>query len=194
MIYVDEIEHFFPKKNVKKFKPKCLKFKKDLVEQIQKHFTADDRVTVILSTSQPSLVAVTEVKKLAKRYFYFPFPDYTARVNIFKTIISKHVPNSDFGFIIQTLALHSEGYSFGSIKNALKMVFLKERIEKLEIILLKAEEIIFPLSKMLYTSAEEYLAFKEMTNILLDIKEKQAKLEAVAKENISSKPQKPKPK
>lgn len=32
VIYIDELEHFMPKKGVKKFKAKFTKFRKDLVE------------------------------------------------------------------------------------------------------------------------------------------------------------------
>lgn len=184
MIYIDEVEHFFPKKNVKKFKPKCTKFKKDLVEQIQKHITLEDRIGVVFLTSQPGLIALPELKKIIKKSFYFPFPDYSSRVQIFKDKFEAVSPEGNHSYIIQTLALHSEGYSHGSIKKALEIVFSKERIEKLDTILLSPEEIIVPLSKLNYTSFEDYALFKEMTNGLLELKEKKAKLEQIAKENI----------
>lgn len=194
VIYVDEVEHFFPKKSAKKFKPKCVRFKKDLTEQIAKHITPGDRVTVIFATSQPTLLAVPELKKVVKRAYYFPFPDYSTRSKIFKAEMERHLPNNNDHFIVQTLVLHSEGYSFGAIKRALETVFSKERVAKLDTIMLNPEEIVLPLSKQAYTSAEDYLAFKELTSQILETKEKLARLEAEAKENVPGKGVKPKAK
>jgi len=182
VIYIDEIEHFFPKKNVKKFKARCVKFKKDLMTHIQKHLLPTDAVTVIACTSQPQFLNVQDVKKLFSTSFYFPFPDYSSRLQIFKNALTEQGIEANSFFALQNIALNSEGYTAGSIKKALTQAFSKERIAKLCIIPLSHEEIILPLSKMPYCSAEDYAAFQEMTNVLLDLQEKRTQREELEKE------------
>jgi AAA+ superfamily predicted ATPase len=193
LIFVDEIEHFFPRKFAKKFKPKCAKYKRDLVDQILKHLDPAGQVVVVLATSEPSLVSIPELKKLIARSFYFPFPDYSARALILRDYVKPLCNPSTCQHIVSLLALHTEGYSYGSIRNALRNVFTKERIAKLEIIALTAEEIILSLSKEPYTSLEDYAAFKDITTDLLDIKAKQDKMNKLQKENepVKRKPKKP---
>jgi SpoVK/Ycf46/Vps4 family AAA+-type ATPase len=186
IIYIDEIEHFFPKKNVKKFKPKCVKFKKDLMAQIQKQLLPSDAVTVIACTSQPQFLNVPDVKKLFTKSFYFPFPDYASRLQIFKNALNEQGIDGNSFYALQNIALNSEGYTAGSIKRALKKAFSKERKEKLCIIPLSPEELILPLSKMPYCSADDYAAMQEMTNLLLDLQEKRSRKEEMEKERLNA--------
>lgn len=86
VIYFDETEHFFGKKNLKKFKnfaSKCSKFKKELTNQITKHLTLEDRVIIIGCTNKPQYVNTVDAKKFFYKKFYFPFPDYSGRKEIF---------------------------------------------------------------------------------------------------------------
>ena len=186
VIYIDEIEHFFPKKNVKKFKARCVKFKKDLMTHIQKQLQPTDAVTVIACTSQPQFLNVQDIKKLFSKSFYFPFPDYSSRLQIFKTALTEQGIDANSFFALQNIALNSEGYTAGSIKKALAQAFSKERIEKLCIIPLSHEEIILPLSKMPYCSADDYTVFQEMTNVLLDLQEKRTRREELEKERLNA--------
>lgn len=90
VIFIKDVENWFGKKPSKKNKtppPKCLRFKKDFLAQINKHLDRHDRVIVIGSTSKPWLLNMKEAKKLFFKKFYFPYPDYSSRIQIIKNFI-----------------------------------------------------------------------------------------------------------
>lgn len=83
VIYFQEAEHFFGKKNLKKQKHlagKCQKFKKDLAQQIQKHLQPGDQILVVGSTDHPEFANASECAKFFKQKFYFPIPSYNCRL------------------------------------------------------------------------------------------------------------------
>ena len=67
--------------------PKCQKFKKDLMAQVNKHLERDDKVVVIGTSSKPWLLNLNETKKLFYKKFYFPYPDYSSRIELIKHFI-----------------------------------------------------------------------------------------------------------
>jgi SpoVK/Ycf46/Vps4 family AAA+-type ATPase len=90
IIYIKDIENWFGKKATKKRKipaPKCQKFKKDLLAQINKHLERNDKVVVIGTTSKPWYMNQNDAKKIFYKKFYFPFPDYSSRMAIIKHFI-----------------------------------------------------------------------------------------------------------
>lgn len=96
IILIDEIEHYFPgkKKGGKKGKGgpvigKCQKMKRDLMNQVNKHLTPDDKVCVIACTNRPYLANVKELAKFFYKKFYFPYPDYAGRSQIFHHLVEK---------------------------------------------------------------------------------------------------------
>ena len=96
IILIDEIEHYFPgkKKGGKKGKGgpvigKCSKMKLNLTQQVTKHLTPDDKVAVIACTNRPYLANVKDLSKFFYKKFYFPYPDYAARSQIFQHLIEK---------------------------------------------------------------------------------------------------------
>jgi hypothetical protein len=93
IIHIKDIENWFPKKSTKKNKVpagKCIKFKKDLLMQINKHLERNDKVVVIGTTSKPFYMNLAEAKKLFFKKFYFPFPDYSSRIKLLKYFIVEY--------------------------------------------------------------------------------------------------------
>ena len=210
VIYFDETEHFFAKKNLKKLKNfagKCSKFKKDLIKHINKHLTLEDKVVVIGCTSNPKFVHVNDAKKFFYKKFYFPFPDYSARRFIFEKLIKKHIKkfknmkdeskevflkdvdipgNFPFGM----LAFHTEGYTLGSFIKLIKTVLSDSRIERFEIMPLKIEELIDPLSNLDFCSKEEYEEFKNFGFAVTGMKERLEKKNELQNEIAKNKKKK----
>lgn len=120
IILIDEIEQFFP---LKKKKPKgivlgrCSKLKKDLMAQIKKHLEPSDRVAVIACTNKPYYCNMVDLKKLFQKKFYFPYPDYNSRIEIFEHLCKvNEIPLSD-DFPVSQLGLMTEGCTPGSVIN-----------------------------------------------------------------------------
>ncbi len=206
IILFDEVEHFFGKKNLKKKKNyagKCAKFKKEIINHVNKHLTPEDKVLLIGITSNPQYVNVGDVKKMFYKKFYFPFPDYSSRRIIFQEIIKKYLKKyynkkidnfkkHDEIFISETfpfstLAFYTEGYSIGSFVKLLKEVLTAPRIEILDIKPLSLEELAEPLSKLSYCSLEEYKVLKEFTQTITGIKERLEKKVILDKEKLKNK-------
>lgn len=90
IIFIKDVENWLGKKSTKKRRippPKCQKFKKDLLAQVTKHLDRNDKVVVIGTTSQPWYMNLNETKKFFFKKFYFPFPDYSSRIEIIKHFI-----------------------------------------------------------------------------------------------------------
>ena len=90
IIHIKDVENWFGKKVTKKRKippPKCQKFKKDLLAQINKHLERNDKVVVIGTTSKPWFMHQGDAKKHFFKKFYFPYPDYSSRINIIRHFI-----------------------------------------------------------------------------------------------------------
>ena len=178
IILIDKVEHYFPKKNLKKNKHlvgKCAKFKKDLLNHINKHLTPTDKVVVIACTSKPGFVNVNDLKKVFYKKFYFPFPDYSSRLLIIKRLLERYGIDTGNGFPADLLAFHTEGYTALSFEQLFEEVLTQARIKRLSVSKLELEELMIPLSKTVYCSAEEYESFKTFTHVVTGIKDRQAK-------------------
>lgn len=96
IILIDECEHYFPSKKAKKETKRtlqigrCSKMKKDLMKQVKKHLTPEDRVAVICCTNLPNYLNAKECKKFFNEKLYFPYPDYSARQYLFKNLVKQH--------------------------------------------------------------------------------------------------------
>lgn len=194
VIFIDEIEHFFPKKNIKGSKTKvgkCSKFKKDLLSQISKHLTPQDRVLVIGCTSRPQFVNVPDVKKVFYKKFYFPFPDYSSRLLIIKNLLQKYNITDDDRFPTNLLAFHTEGYTVLAFEKLFEETLTKARIKRLTVEKLEIEELLQLLSTMPYCSADDYDKFKEFTMTVTGIKERRLKKLEMTTKNPGKPPRKP---
>ena len=210
VIFFDETEHFFAKKNLKKLKNfagKCSKFKKDLIKHINKHLTLEDKVVIISCTSKPKFVHVNDAKKFFYKKFYFPFPDYSARRFIFQRLVKnflkkfkvmKEENNEVFlkdvdipgTFPFEMLAFHTEGYTLGAFIKLIEIVLSDSRIERFEIMPLKIEELIDPLTNLDFCSKEEYEDFKSFGFSVTGMKERLEKKKQMENENLKNKKKK----
>jgi hypothetical protein len=183
IILVDECEHYFPSKKAKKKGKRgpqagrCSKFKKDLMNQVKKHLTPEDRVAVICCTNRPNLLAVKECKKFFNEKFYFPYPDYSARQYLFKNLVKEHqIELSEF-FPIGQFAFMTKGYTAGSFKEALKRILTRRRKKQIDMRPLNLSDFFAPLSELYCCSAEEYKLFSDFTHSITGIKDRLKALE-----------------
>lgn len=119
IIYIDGIEHYFkaarpPKTKGPKFVPKGIKFKRDLLGQINKRLTNQSKVAVIATTSKPMYVNIKDCKIFAKKFF-FPYPNYWAARELFKHFIEKYGGKLVPEFPLGLMAHYSEAYPAGSV-------------------------------------------------------------------------------
>lgn len=185
VIYMDEIEHYFPGKKKKKPKKgpappvvgKCSKFKKDLMAQVSKHLKPTDRVAVIGCTSRPYLAMTKEVSKFFYKKFYFPYPDYTTRCMIFKSMVEAQGVQLTEAFQLNMFGHMTEGITPGTMKLAIQMVLTKRRKEDLLLRPLTVQEFVSTFSKLYFCSAEEYEQMVEFTQAVTGIKDRLKALE-----------------
>jgi SpoVK/Ycf46/Vps4 family AAA+-type ATPase len=87
------------------------------MNQVKKHLTPEDRVALICCTNRPNLLNVGECKKFFNEKFYFPYPDYSARQYLFKTLVKEHdIELSEF-FPLGQFAFMTKGYTAGSVSS-----------------------------------------------------------------------------
>ena len=125
IILINEAEHYFPAKKKKRKKKKgqpppkvagsCKKFKKDLIKQIKKNITTEDKVAVIACSSEPSLCNQRDIKKIFYKKFYFPYPDYPTTCMLFKDLVTKYGGKLEENFPISMLGHMIQGYTPGSV-------------------------------------------------------------------------------
>lgn len=171
IIFIDEIEQYFPAK-VKKPKKgelphpvigRCSKFRKDLMTQVKKHLRHTDRVMVVGMTNRPRYCNLKETDKFFRQKFYFPYPDYSARQTIFKHLVEKQGIKLTDSFKLSMFAHISEGVTPGSMNRAIKSVLTKRRKADIELRPLTVQDFIVPLSENYTCSIEEYAIFNKFT-------------------------------
>ena len=91
VIYIDECEQFFTggKKNKDKDGPS--RFKKDFTLYKNQALGPEHRVIIIGTSKSPENGDIKDLKGFFDRFLYFPYPDYSSRVLIWKHFISKQI-------------------------------------------------------------------------------------------------------
>lgn len=202
IIYIDECEKVFPKKQKKKKGQKKVKkndmtnparIKKALLKWKAKWMSEQMRITVIGCTNDPDNGTAKEFKKMFDKSIYFPFPDYTTRRLMWKTFIEKQGGELRTDFPLSTLAHISHGYSAGSIKKTCEKVITTFRKENLQTRPLVLQDFIGPLSLYQGTTDVEYEAHEKYTTYITSFKKPslEANLEA---DNAGNDPKKKKKK
>lgn len=121
IIVINEVEHFFPGKKKKKKKKgeipvgSCKKAKKDLLKQIRKNITKEDKVVVIACTNRPLSCNQKDIKKIFTKKFHFPAPDYPTRCLLFKDLVEKAGGKLEEEFQINLLGQLLKGYTPGGV-------------------------------------------------------------------------------
>jgi len=197
VVYIDECEKvFIPSK--KKAVIDAGKLKKDLLTHVAK-ITADKRVLVVGNSSCPfnDNVDFGDFKKFfhdstpgnqLSLMNYIPYPNYLNRQRLWTHFIHEkglHIEelNRSTQFELSILTLLSEGYTAGSIREAVHIVLTKRRFEKYHRLkqAFTTKEFLQALSKTVYTYKDDQTLFREFTaevtgrNKVIDaIKAKQA--------------------
>mmetsp|Transcript_1053 Transcript_1053/g.1385 ORF Transcript_1053/g.1385 Transcript_1053/m.1385 type:complete len:443 (+) Transcript_1053:1468-2796(+) len=91
VIYIDECEQFFTggKKNKDKDGPS--RFKKDLLLYKNQALSPEHRVIIIGTTKLPENGDVKDMKAFFDKFLYFPFPDYSSRVLLWKHFLTQQI-------------------------------------------------------------------------------------------------------
>jgi len=114
------------------------------------------RITIIGCTSEPDEGSKKEFKKFFDKTIYFPFPDYTTRRLMWRSIIEKFNGKLRQDFPLSTLAHISHGYSAGSIKKTCEKVLTDYRVRHQDHRPLTLPEFIGPLSQCMATMDDQY--------------------------------------
>lgn len=133
VIYIDECEKVFPAK--KKGKKKKSKKDPSAPDRIKKPLLAwkkgfldnSCRVVCIGCTSEPHEGGKADFKNFFDKKIYFPFPDYSTRMLMWKYFIEQQGGKLRPGFPLSTLAHISVGYSAGSVKKTCEKVLTNYR-------------------------------------------------------------------
>jgi SpoVK/Ycf46/Vps4 family AAA+-type ATPase len=129
VIYIDECERFFPKKQSKKKKHAASKKSfgkvKKLLDKYKKSFIKDNRILIIGCTHE--IVDKKEAKKFFNKSIFFPYPDHTNSRIMWKYMIEKCGGIIPPDFQLSTLASISEGYTCGIIKKICQQVITERR-------------------------------------------------------------------
>jgi len=179
VIYIDEVEKvFIPSK--KKGTVDSGKLKKDLLTHVGK-INAEKRVLVIGNSSCPfnDNVDFGDFKKFftdstpddaLSLMCYIPYPNYLNRQRLWTHFIHEkglHIEelNRSPNFELSILTLLSEGYSAGSIREAVHIVLNKRRFEKYHRLKqsFTTKEFLQALSKTIYTYKDDQTLFREFT-------------------------------
>ena len=128
IILIDECEHYFPSKKASKKGKRgpqagtCKKMKKDLMKQVKKHLLPTDRIAIIACTNRPYLLNTKEVTKFFTQKFYFPYPDYSSRISLFKHLVKENGIKLTETFPLSQFSLMTEGYTAGSVRPLFKIL------------------------------------------------------------------------
>lgn len=179
VVYIDDVERMFiPSK--KKATIDAGKLKKDLLTHCAK-ITASKRVLVVGNSSCPFNDDV-DFGDFKKFFFdstpgmqlalmcYIPYPNYLNRQRLWTHFIHEkglHIEelNRCTNFELSILTLLSEGYTAGSIREAVHIVLTKRRFEKYHRLkqAFTTKEFLQALSKTVYTYKDDQTLFREFT-------------------------------
>ncbi len=97
------------------------RFKKDLLTYKKDGFKPMDRVLIIGCSRSPEKADPKDFKSFFDRHIYMPYPDYPARLMIWRSLVSQQLDEVDPGrgvsskaFDFGTLARITEGFSAGT--------------------------------------------------------------------------------
>ncbi|XP_025032974.1 IQ and AAA domain-containing protein 1-like isoform X4 [Python bivittatus] len=161
VIWVGNAEKTFYKKvpkEEKELEPKRLK--KDLPKAL-KLLKAEDRVLLMGATSKPYLADIKGLCKTYERVLLIPQPDYASRYVTWQRLIQKHGGVVTSSLDLSALAKVSDGYSQGSMAQAVKLVLSERRLLQLPKKPLCAGELLQTLARADPVYPEEQELLKE---------------------------------
>nr|CCA19977.1 IQ and AAA domaincontaining protein putative [Albugo laibachii Nc14] len=174
IIYINQFEKFLSGKSQRS--GDANRFRKDLQLYLKAALTPQDRVLLIGASSQPFHTDVKDWKLFFDKHLHLSYPDYPARLTLWKRFILSELEASpvfkgterlpcvlptlvDFS----TLAYISRGYASGSILRAVKATLTPRRLALLDKRPLKDNEFLAPLSREPATFPQENELFQKFT-------------------------------
>ncbi|XP_061443009.1 IQ and AAA domain-containing protein 1-like isoform X7 [Rhineura floridana] len=159
VIWVGDAEKTFYKKvpkEEKEYDPKRLK--KDLPKALSL-LRAEDRVLLMGTSSKPYLADIKGLCKTYERILLVPRPDYASRYVTWQRLIEKHGGIVTGSLDLSALAKVSDGYSQGSLAQAVTAVLSERRLLQLPKRPLNAGELLQMLARAdpIYPEEEEML-------------------------------------
>ena len=115
---IDDFEQIFSgvKSKKKDVSPVAARMKKILTDMRRnKLWTKADRIAVVACTHKPYEATLKDCKKLFDKKIYFPFPNYSTRKLLAKSLIEQKIGKNLADFPYETLAHVSEGFTAGSV-------------------------------------------------------------------------------
>uniref|UniRef100_A0A8C5KFY0 IQ motif containing with AAA domain 1 like n=1 Tax=Jaculus jaculus TaxID=51337 RepID=A0A8C5KFY0_JACJA len=159
VIWIGEAEKTFYKKVPKEERmldPK--RIKKDLTKAIRQ-LNPGDRVMLIGTTNKPQMADMKGLCRVYERILFIPRPDYASRYVLWKHMIVTWGIKATQTLDISALAKVSDGYTSGSILQAIQSVLTERRLLQLAKKPLVAAEFLGHLAKLepVYREEEESL-------------------------------------
>uniref|UniRef100_A0A8C4RZ76 Zgc:153738 n=1 Tax=Erpetoichthys calabaricus TaxID=27687 RepID=A0A8C4RZ76_ERPCA len=167
VVWIDDAEKTFYKKVPKEEKEVNLdpkRLKKDL-PKILKSIKTEDRVMIVGTSQQPYEADLKSLCKIYNKIILIPRPDYATRFVIWSQIIKNNHGIITKNLDISSLAKISDGYTQGSMIQAVKTVLNERRLDQMVTRPLTAAEFLAPLAKMEPVFKEEEEAIKVNNNI-----------------------------
>lgn len=207
VVLIDECELVFAggggkKKSAAASGDSPARFKKDLLTYIKAALEPQDRVLVIGTTSDPGAAEVKDLRAFFDKFLHVPYPDYAARVLLWKRALDGAVEQHAKALGIQarasvrlaraeldvsTLAHISEGYASGSIVRAVAATLTPRRVECLDKRPLKEDEFLGALARQPATFADDHDKFKQFTAVITGLKDTRDQLRRAAAEALEAK-------
>ncbi|KAJ7568629.1 hypothetical protein O6H91_01G041400 [Diphasiastrum complanatum] len=150
IVYISEVEKIFvtDKKKLKtfRFKDKCNRIKKSLIKEVEA-LKPGDRVLILGTSSQPQDAPSKPPAffNLFTKRIYIPYPDYSSRMTLWRTMIEKKGGVLTNKFDLSTLAHISSGYSNGIIDKVCAITITEKRKRKLRRFPLLIDELTYHL-------------------------------------------------
>lgn len=205
VVYMDSCEQFFTGggKKSKGDKDGPSRFKKDLLLYKNQALEKQHRVIIIGTSKSPENGDVKELKNFFDRFLYFPYPDYSSRVLIWRHYIEeqirigykdmddkaslqlkdKHGPVTELiqsvldKVDLSSLAHISEGYSAGAIARTVRTIITKRRVAVINNRPLSTVEFIDNLALQLVTYQDDKASYMSFLRAVSGLDERRKKID-----------------
>jgi len=168
LIYIDEIDKIFVGKK-KVGGGDAMRFRKDLVAYANS-LKPEERCVIIGCTSKPFSIPdgeLKDIKSVFEKQLYMPFPNYPSRVQLWRLFLEEGFGQYKMGipdeFDLSSLAFVSEGYSAGSLRDAVKKTLTERRMSKSDPKSITEKDFVSALSSCPMSYQEDNLKFQQFT-------------------------------
>ncbi|KRX02464.1 P-loop containing nucleoside triphosphate hydrolase [Pseudocohnilembus persalinus] len=135
-----------------------------------------DKVAFIATTNRPYDCSAKDIKKFFDKKFYFPYPNYGTRLQLIRNFINNRGVDIPDNFSLSTLAHVTQGFSAGSLKQAIDQVLSERRLLTIDQDPIKVQEFIGPIASTPCTYQQELVLIQKFTDEVCQFKELRDKL------------------